>query len=111
MSAVQMLSDGAAQFRGRPEGVTEFVFEFSDDHFGPVKALQLFAGINSLPLETRILRDTQNKSWTLRLTLKPTRAAERVLSKIRAMPTVMGCEYRPVKSDDDATASVFLKVR
>ena len=84
-----------------PDQVTSVVMLDFSDEFGPVKALQLFAAIRTLP-KLYVLSPAQDeKGWRLMLSVERTPPVERVLAKIGSMP----CLVRRVSST--AVADMF----
>lgn len=70
--------------------------QFINDVFGPVKALQLFAAINELPLNYTVAPATDHDGWQVVLTCEINSRTERVIAKLQSIPAVIGFSRKPV---------------
>nr|WP_070959265.1 hypothetical protein [Hyphomonas sp. Mor2] len=75
---------------GSPDAnVAVVLLGFDNDVFGPVKALQLFAGIGQLPDSYVVSSNEDSMKWSVVLTTKLNAQTERVLAKIQSMPALI----------------------
>ena len=94
----------SAAHLGRNGFVACMELQFTEDIFGPVRALSLFAALGVLPEEFHLQKSFGARVWNVTISVSAGERIQRVLSKIETLPGLISIcrDGKPAEGAQDA---------